>query len=55
MAKKRTLKPFYGKVNQRLDQAGAFHMKQGNIEVAKEFFDRSKEVLDKRRGGGSNG
>ena len=49
MAKRRILKPFYGKLNQRLEQTGRQLARQGQHEAAKEMFDRSDKILTIRK------
>lgn len=49
MAKKRTLVPYYGKKNQRLEQAGTELLKKGQIDGATELFAKSKVVYNARR------
>lgn len=50
MPKKRALIPFYGKLNQRLEQTGQALLKAGQPEAAEKMFVRSKEVYAKRKG-----
>ena len=47
--KKRTAIPFYGKMNQRLEKLASDRLKAGDAEGAKFYFERSREVYNKRR------
>lgn len=46
---KRTVVPYYGKKNQRLEALGREALKQGNSEAASALFGRSKNLYEKRR------
>lgn len=49
MAKKRTLVPYYGKKNQRLEKAGEELLKKGQSVEAALLFAKSKVVYHARR------
>lgn len=49
MAKKRTVKPYYGKINQRLEQRARNLMAAGDREGANEYFKLSESILEKRK------
>ena len=44
MAKKRTLLPYYGKINQRLDERAKRLTAAGDHEGAKALFEQSKKI-----------
>jgi len=48
MAKKRTLKPFYGKINQRLEARASMLAKMGQHEEAKQLFEASEQIVKKK-------
>lgn len=50
MPKKRTTKPYYGKLNQRLDAQATALTKQGRHEDAQQVRDQSDKVLRLRSG-----
>jgi hypothetical protein len=52
MAKKRTLVPFYGKINKRLDERGNLFMRLRQPEAAQKCFEASRDILKLRRARG---
>jgi hypothetical protein len=49
MAKKRTLVPFYGKQQQRLDTAAATAMRRGDKATADLLYTEGRKIYDKRK------
>jgi hypothetical protein len=49
VAKKRTVKPFYGKANQRLEATARTLFKAGREDDAKELFRLSDELIQKKK------
>lgn len=49
MAKKRTLVPYYGKINQSLESLGCKLLAAGHREAANEAFQESSKILKARK------